>query len=56
MDMAPMYGTIDGIIIEVVYIFDPLMAQCPHVFPVWTYDTTTIRTLDNIYVLGLQNV
>jgi hypothetical protein len=56
MDMAPMYGTIDGIIIEVVYIFDPLMAQCLQVFPVWTYDTTTIRKLDNIYVLGLQKV
>jgi hypothetical protein len=43
MDMAPMYGTIDGIIIEVVYIFDPLMAQCSQVFPVWTYNTTTIQ-------------
>ena len=54
--MAPMYEKIHGINTEVVYIFDPLMAQCPHVYPVWTYDTTTIRSLDNIYVLGLQKV
>ena len=54
--MTPMYGTIHGIIIEVVYIFDPLMAQCPQMFPDWTYDIVTIRTLEHIYVLGLLKV
>ena len=54
--MTTMYGTIRGIIIEVVYIFDPLMAQCPHGFPDWTYDPATIRTLGRIYVLGFQKV
>ena len=51
-----MYGTIHGLIIEVVYIFDPLIAPYPQVFPVWTYDTATIRTLEHIYVLGLLKV
>jgi hypothetical protein len=51
-----MYGTIHGIIIEVVYIFDPLMAQFPQVLLDWTYDTAIIRTLGRIHVLGLQKV